>query len=168
MSIVGYICGIMTSFMVSTCSSAKDNCCVVFSFYVISATIHAAILLALYFLSLLLTDSYISSFLSLFTVNISDACVALTSTPATRRLCKSYMPIWTTNSSLWILKSPLVSPSSGRSVSQYVSPIKYIVTFEAFRPSTSYCTDYFVCGNSILCGSQFWRDVNSIFGYDSR
>ena len=35
------------------------------------------------------------------------------------------------------MKSPLVSPSSGRSVSTVVSPDKYIVTFETLRPSNS-------------------------------
>ena len=49
--------GILISFMVSTCSLAKDNCCVVLS--------------DLYFLSLLLTDTDISRFLSLFMVNIA-------------------------------------------------------------------------------------------------
>ena len=80
------VCGILTSFMVSTCSSAKDTCCVVFSFEVISVTIRSVIMSALYFLSLLLTANNISRFLSLFTVNISDACVAVTATPATIRL----------------------------------------------------------------------------------
>ena len=52
--------GILTSLMVSTCSLAKDTICVVFSFEVISATICADIISALYFLSLLLTASNIS------------------------------------------------------------------------------------------------------------
>ena len=64
--------------MVSTCSSVKDTYCVVFSFDIISATISADILSAMYFLSLLLTGSDISRFFSLFTVNIADTCVAVT------------------------------------------------------------------------------------------
>ena len=86
------VCGILKSCMVSTCSFVKDTCYVVFSFEIISATICAAIMLALYFLSLLLTDSYISRFLSQFTVNIADTRVAETATPDTRRLWKLSMP----------------------------------------------------------------------------
>ena len=78
--------GILTSFIISTCSLAKDTCCVVFYFDNISDTICAAILSALYLLSLLLTDSDISHLLSLFLVNIADTCVAVTATSATRRL----------------------------------------------------------------------------------
>ena len=92
--------GILTSFMVSTHSLEKDTCCVVFSFEIISAAICADILSALYFLSLLLTGSDISRFFSLFTVNIAYACVAVTATPATRRLWKSTMPACTNTSSL--------------------------------------------------------------------
>ena len=84
--------GILTSCMVFTCSSAKDTCFVVFSFEIISATIGADILSALYFLSLLITASYVSGFLSLFTVNIVYACAAVTDTSATRRLSKFYIP----------------------------------------------------------------------------
>ena len=94
------VCDILTSFMVSTCSSAKGTCCVVFYFEIIFATIRAAILSALYFLSLLITATDIPCFLSLFTVNIADACVAVTTTPATRRLWKASMPVWATTSLL--------------------------------------------------------------------
>ena len=93
------VSGILTSFMVSTCALAKYNCCVVLSFEIISATIRAAILSDLYFLSLLitardisrflsllLTASDISRFLSLFMVNISYICVAVISMPTTRCL----------------------------------------------------------------------------------
>ena len=69
--------------MVYTCTLAKDICCVVFYFDIIYTTIRDAILSALYFLSLLLTASYISRFLSLFMVNIADTCVALTAMPDT-------------------------------------------------------------------------------------
>ena len=112
--------------MVSTCSLAKDTYFVVFSFESISATIRAAIMSALYFLSLLLTASDIPRFLSLlltasnishflsllitasdisrylylFTVNIAGACVAVTAMPAKIRLWKSSMPAWTTTP-LW-------------------------------------------------------------------
>ena len=93
-------CGILTSFMVSTCSQARDTCFVVFYFEIISATVRAAILSALYFLSSLLTASDILRFLSLFTVNIADACVAVTATPDTIRLWKSSIPDCTTTSLL--------------------------------------------------------------------
>ena len=43
--------GILTSCMLSTCSSAKDTCFVVFYFEIISATIRAAVLSAMYFMS---------------------------------------------------------------------------------------------------------------------
>ena len=88
--------GIRTYFMVFTCSSEKDTCCVIFYFEIISATICAAIPSALYFLSLLLTVSDISRLLSLFTVNVADTCVAVTVTPDTKRLWKLSMPAWTT------------------------------------------------------------------------
>ena len=154
--------------MVSTCSSTKDTCCLIFYFEIICATIYAAIMSALYFLSLLLTDSDISRFLSLFMVNIADACVAVTTASSTRHLWKLSMTACTTTFLLWLLKSSLVSSSSVHYLSPGVSPENHIVTFEAFRPSTSSCTEYSVCGNSILCGFQCCQDVNSMCGYDSR
>ena len=36
--------------------------------------------------------------MSIFTVNIADACVAVKATPSTRRLWKSFMSAWTTTS----------------------------------------------------------------------
>ena len=94
------ICGTLTYFMVSTCSSAKNKCCVVFPFEIISTTIRAAVLSALYFLSLLLADSDISRLLSLFKFNIADTCVVVTDTPGTTILWKFSMPAWTTISLL--------------------------------------------------------------------
>ena len=72
--------------MVSTYSLSEDTCFVVLFLEIISAIIRAAILSALYFLSLLLTARNISRFLSLFMVNIAHACAAVTNTPSTIRL----------------------------------------------------------------------------------
>ena len=141
------VLGILTSCMVYTCSSAKYTCCVVFYFENISASICAAIMSDLHFLSLLLTASDISCFLSLYTVNIAYARVAVTALSSTRQLWNFSISACTTTSSLWLLKSPLLSPSSGRYVSPGVSTEKHIVTFKTFHPSTSSSTDYFVCAN---------------------
>ena len=54
-----HVCGILTSCIVSTCSLVKDTCFFIFHFDMVSNNIRAAIMSALYLMSLLLIDGNI-------------------------------------------------------------------------------------------------------------
>ena len=147
--------GILTSFMVSTCSSVTDACCVVFYFEIISATIRAAIMSALYFLSLLRTTSNISRFLYIFTVNIADTCVVVTATPATRCLrkfpclhgrlpprCDFWSHLWYPHivGDMYLLVSPRRSTLLPSRHSTPLTPLAQNILFA----ETQFCVDYSV------------------------